>query len=137
MSISLSSGCLCLNDVSFEIPPLNVEHPPDYVSNITFPLSASAEFSLETEIDIPTFCKLCGVDSSPLAGAESFSVQWSAPYQEQIRRHRKKRINKKWAKRYGYRTAMRKCQMDNVTFVRPYSNEIEIYGDNLRIAKGV
>ena len=33
------------------------------------------------------------------------SDNWSMSFikQEQIRRHRKKRINKKWAKKYGYR----------------------------------
>lgn len=37
-----------------------------------------------------------------------FSIMLYIPEVVQVRKHRKKRINKKWAKKYGYKTVLRK-----------------------------
>lgn len=37
-----------------------------------------------------------------------FSIMLYFPEVVQVRKHRKKRINKKWAKKYGYKTILRK-----------------------------
>ena len=113
-----------------EIPELNfedsisAEEMPKYVRNIYTPVSASAEFSLECEINAPFFEKLCGY---PRSGAESYTLTCKVPYQKQIRRHKKKRINKKWAKRYGYKTMFNDVTLEDVQFANG-DGEIDILG---------
>lgn len=63
--------------------------------------STSASFSFssyDTEFNSELLNKLCGYD-------ENHGNNWELSYKktEQIRKHKKKRINKKWAKKYGYR----------------------------------
>ena len=41
-----------------------------------------------------------------------FFLEYDAEVQIQARRHRKKRINKKWLKRYGYKTVKRRIRLD-------------------------
>lgn len=45
-----------------------------------------------------------------------FSITLYIPEVVQVRKHRKKRINKKWAKKYGYKTILRK---------RPFTTPLE------------
>lgn len=127
-----------LDTISFD-KSLNMlsfyEDIPEFCKYINRPMSTSAEFNMESEIDIPTFAKLTGNDLGPLAGATSFSVQFSEPYQEQIRKHKKRRINKKWAKRYGYRTKYRKWRIDEVSFVCDSYGRYDLTGNNLKIVK--
>lgn len=47
---------------------------------------------------------------------ESFSVTAFRPYETQAKRHKKKRINKKWAKRYGYVTKLKPFKINNLKF---------------------
>lgn len=86
---------------------------PSYVKSIHRPFSADAEASFEIEVDARSFMKLTG-DIIPRDS--SFDVLAKTPYQVQIRKHKKKRINKKWAKRYGYLTKFKMVKMDGVTF---------------------
>lgn len=99
-----------------EIPPLDLADPPEYVKSINFPLSTEAEFTMECEIDGPAYNRLIGFDASPFPDATGFSMIFSQPYQEQRRKHKKKRINKKWAKRYGYVTKFKRYRLDEVYF---------------------
>ncbi len=87
---------------------------PDYVTRTYTPLSADAEVSLECEINGPLFEKLTGCNVAP---CKTFDLELKSPYQVQVRTHKKKRINKKWAKRYGYKTmfrtvTMKDCEME-------------------------
>lgn len=93
---------------------LEDEETPSFIKSINPVLSASEEMSFECDIDPRMLDILTGVDLA--RGADSYTVVCTAPYREQIRRHRKKRINKKWAKRYGYRTRFRNIEMTDVTF---------------------
>lgn len=61
-----------------------------------------AEISFECDINASLFTKLTG------------SVIFQKPYQVQRRHHKKKRINKKWAKRYGYITKFKTYHMEDV-----------------------
>lgn len=91
---------------------------PDYVRDINFLSPDSAEFSCECEVNPQLFAKLTGVDlARGLDLASSFYIECSAPYEVQKRRHKKKRINKKWAKRYGYRTKFAKVELKEVSLV--------------------
>ena len=132
-----SGGSLYIGDqyLTSKLPDIafSEDDIPDYVKHINRHLSASADFELEAEIDGPAFTRLLGVD---LSGAQSFSAEFSEPYQEQRRKHKKKRINKKWAKRYGYVTKFRKWRIKEMTFIGKNDFEFEAIGRNVEIIKG-
>lgn len=86
----------------------DAEKIPDCITSITPKLSASAEFTMEAEIDGDMLAKLLGF---PMAAGKNFTVEYSEPILVQARRHKKKRIDKKWRKRYGYKTIFRKKQL--------------------------
>ena len=100
---------------------------PEYMSDVYVPLSANAELDFECEINPFVFEKITGVD---LAMNYDLSAGFicKEPYQEQIRRHRKKRINKKWAKRYGYRTKFRDIKIQEVSLVNKDEGLFEFEG---------
>ncbi len=81
---------------------------PHYITSITPKLSASAEFTMEAEIDGDMLAKLLDF---PMAAGKNFTVEYSEPILVQARCHKKKRINKKWRKRYGFKTIFRKKQL--------------------------
>lgn len=101
-------------DVSFDATDI-----PDCVTSITPKLSASAEFTMEAEIDGNMLAKLCGLD---LAAGKGFTVEYSEPILIQARCHKKKRINKKWRKRYGFKTIFRKKQLTDCVVSHDISN---------------
>ena len=106
-------------DVSFDATDI-----PDCVTSITPKLSASAEFTMEAEIDGDLFAKLCGF---PMATGQNFTVEYIEPILVQARRHKKKRIDKKWRKRYGFKTIFRKKQLtDCVVSHDILNNELSI-----------
>ena len=88
---------------------------PEYITSINFPLSSDAAFKMEADIDISKINKMIGID---LANGDSIGTAhlvFECPYREQVKRHKKKRINKKWAKRYGFVTKFREYQLDGLT----------------------
>lgn len=138
-NMPFTSGSLYINDELIgpaipEFPPIDINKPPDYLRSINFPLSSEAEFTVEAEIDIPMFHELC--DIPPMTDTQTFTVQYQGTVTEQVRRHKKKRINKKWAKRYGYRTVLKTYQMNEVRFTRNEDNKFEILGSPPRVVKG-
>ena len=127
-----TSGLFYINDqyLTSKLPEIAFPEDdiPDYVMSIRHALSVNAECELEAEIDASSFNRLFGVD---LSGAQSFSTEFSEPYQEQRRKHKKKRINKKWAKRYGYVTKFRKWRIKEMTFTGDNNLEFEVLGKNI------
>lgn len=99
---------------------LSFEHGqvPDYVTSIHCPLSASEDVSFECEVNAQAFSKMMGVDLAQRGDLTGFTLECTSPYQVQIRRHRKKRINKKWAKRYGYVTMFKTVKMTGAQFIQ-------------------
>lgn len=87
---------------------------PEYVKRFTAPMSADAEISFECDIDTSLFAKLIGIDLAQGRDVTCASMIFQKPYQVQRRYHKKKRINKKWAKRYGYVTKFKTYQMEGV-----------------------
>lgn len=87
---------------------------PEYIRRFASPMSADAEISFECDIDTSLFAKLTGVDLAQGRDATCVSVIFQKPYQVQRRYHKKKRINKKWAKRYGYVTKFKTYQLEDV-----------------------
>ena len=90
---------------------------PKYVKRFTSPMSADAEISFECDINASLFAKLTGVDLAQGRDATCASVIFQKPYQVQRRHHKKKRIQKKWIKRYGWRVqSYKKEKLNNVMF---------------------
>lgn len=87
---------------------------PEYVKRFTAPMSADAEISFECNIDTSLFAKLTGVDLARGRDTTCASMMFQKPYQVQRKHHKKKRINKKWAKRYGYVTKFKTYHMEEV-----------------------
>ena len=86
---------------------------PNYVKSINYPLSVSEDSIMELEIDGNLLASSCGVD---FAYGKDFSVEFYAlPESVQIRRHKKKRITKTWAQRYGHNLVIKRCSIKNCT----------------------
>lgn len=112
-----------ISDVSFDDIKI-----PDYISNMCIANPASAELTLECDVNADTLKKLIGID---LANGNdmSYSIELASPYQVQKRRHKKKRINKKWAKRYGYKTTIKIVSIQNCTFTSKSEDYFDVIGD--------
>lgn len=107
----------------------DAEKIPDCITSLTPKLSASAEFSMEAEIDGDMLAKLLGF---PMAAGKNFTVEYSEPILVQARRHHKKRIDKKWRKRYGYKTIFRKKQLtDCVVKCESSGDVLSVFGREL------
>lgn len=89
---------------------------PAYITRINSPLSASEEVTFECDVDPRLFSNMTGADISRFSDASGITLEFRSPYDVQIRRHKKKRINKKWAKRYGYKTKFRSVKMVGCNF---------------------
>lgn len=118
-----------LNTISFDRYKI-----PAYITNFHNPLSASEEMRWECEIDPRLFAKMSGVDLSRFSDVTSCTLELCSPYDVQIRRHKKKRINKKWAKRYGYKTMFRSVKMVDCRNIREESG-IDDFGWSGRIER--
>lgn len=141
--ITLGAGSFFINnnllDIKTEIPdePISAEDEMfKYIRSWNLADPASAEATFEAEIDIPMVHRFSGVFDASMLGAQSFSAEFSEPYQEQRRKHKKKRINKKWAKRYGYVTKYRKWRIKEMTFTGKNNFEFEATGRNVELLKG-
>ena len=104
------------------------EKIPDYVKSVHIPLSASAEATFECEVNVPLLEKLVGVDLASTRDCTGYTLECKKPYPVQIRRHKKKRINKKWAKRYGYVTKFKNIRITDVEVVPHSETEFEFQG---------
>ena len=82
----------CITDINLG---KEVNDIPNYVKSIYCPMSAYREVTVECEIDGDLLALLRG---DKRAFGKTFSVEYDTlPELVQIRRHKKKRINKKWA----------------------------------------
>ena len=88
---------------------------PEYVKRFSASMSADAEVSFECDIDTSLFAKLIGIDLANGQDATCASMIFQKPYQVQRKHHKKKRINKKWAKRYGYVTKFKTYRIEEVS----------------------
>lgn len=98
---------------------ISTEGIPNYVLGMLLIPSANADFSIEVDIDGDAYADAFGAQWSK---GQIFTVLLSDPVLKQLRSHRKKRINKKWHKRYGLVIAFQessiissctKCVIDN------------------------
>lgn len=108
------------------------------------PVSANEEVNYEFDFKTPLMQEFtadsCIVDQSLLRHVMGAPYGWNMEYEAdvlvQARKHRKKRINKKWAKRYGYKTIKRKMRFncDQVVFERD-GDTLNITFDTKGVAK--
>lgn len=66
-----------------------------YKHDLTYEMT----FNADKEIDKEEFYKIFGIDTGKMPDA--YTIQYIKSVQ--ARKHKKKRINKKWLKRYGYK----------------------------------
>lgn len=86
----------------------------DCITNFEIPFSDKAEISFECEVNAPLFKELVRLSSCD--NANSYTLTGEMPIQVPVRYHKKKRVNKKWIKRYGYKTVYRKVEIREVHF---------------------
>lgn len=107
---------------------------PDFLTSAPSPIfSADAEMSWECELG-PSASKLFGIDFANGPDVTCSSVIFKTPRKTQIRRHKKKRINKKWNKKFGprYILTFKAYQLQDVQFTQNDS-ELTIVGERPRI----
>ena len=80
-----------------EIDTCSPNEIPDIVYNLKS--TGNASFSCET-----TFADLSCLDYKPFELTKTFDIEYNVPILVQARWHKKKRINKKWLKRYGMKS---------------------------------
>lgn len=94
-------------DEIHSISDISLESNEKFKTNTKYMMSphSSQEFelSLDKSVDINT---LLGMDVSHFP--DKYAI--STVHLVQARKHKKKRINKKWAKRYGYRQVVRRSE---------------------------
>lgn len=98
--------------------------------------NTNQEFEIEFEsdfyIDDGDKKYLFGYDNSKLPSRQSIIMTYYKPVIVQARRHKKKRINKKWLKRYGYKTVYVRDEMklDDCNFTFNEIDGVEFTGSH-------
>lgn len=127
----MSTGELYLNDLDAAVKDVFTDFeygPPEYVKTIHPTNYTGAELSFECDIDAALFDKVVGLDLSKNTDMTGFTVECKVPHKMQLRRHRKRRINKKWAKRYGYKVEFSDVRLKEVTFKDREDGLLDIEG---------
>ena len=132
--ITLGSGSFYIDNKRLgTLLEIQDEPFPQYIKSFNIADPANAKATFEADIDIPMFHRFSDVFDASLLGGQSFSTEFTEPYQEQRRKHKKKRINKKWAKRYGYVTKFRTWRIKEMTFTGKNNFEFEATGRNVEL----
>lgn len=88
---------------------------PDCIVAIRHALSTNENVEFEADINVSALERLVGIDLG--CGPDiTASVTFSNPYLVQVKRHKKRRINKKWAKRYGFVTKFHDVKLNDVCY---------------------
>ena len=132
MSFQLLNDTLTIPGIPHEIS-FDATEPPDWATSITPMFSADAEMSFECELG-PGAAKIFGIDFANGQDVTATNVIFKSPRQTQIRRHKKKRINKKWNKKFGprYITTFEVRELEGVRFEQTGS-ELTIVGERSRM----
>lgn len=108
----------------------NVGHPA-YQPFTSISANAKASFECECNITNSDLMRtLLGIDrgvNPQLALYNSICFKCETPFMVQARKHRKKRINKKWAKKYGYKYVVKPMEITDVELANR-DGEIDILG---------
>lgn len=93
-----------------------------------FVLNETNEVQFECRIDGDTLARLTGATTEGML----FDVSYGSPRQVQVRKHKKKRINKKWAKRYGYKTVIVEHMLTNCSITHTGIHTEQVLGTLIR-----
>lgn len=107
-----------IRDDSFEIPACTLSAPKSFECEL--------EATLE-DINISLLKELSTTKPEP------FYMTHDGVRYEQIRKHKKKRINKKWAKRYGYRDIPVRYYYENCYISPKPFNDFAVTCDRVRM----
>lgn len=126
-NIRPGGGCFTrignISDISFDDIKI-----PDYMSNMRIVNPAFSELTLECDVNADILKKLTGIDLAHENDMSCCSMELVSPYQVQKRRHKKKRINKKWAKRYGYKTKFKTVSIQDCAFISKSEGHFDVTG---------
>lgn len=112
------------------LPDISLETLGEIATDIRRPMSVDVECNLEANINAKLLNRLFGVDLAN--GRDGYiAVMFKSPHKEQIRRHKKRRINKKWAKRYGYRTKFVETILDHVEIQNERGCGVDVVGKTM------
>ena len=127
MNVLLSNG---MKPIELKAIPkaISLDEVSPYVTDIYQPLFDSAKMEFECRIDGDTLAKLTGANTEGMI----FDITYSSPRQVQVRKHKKKRINKKWAKRYGYKTVLVEHMLTNCSITHTGIHTDQILGTLVR-----
>lgn len=124
-NITFGAGTLYIDESKIgAIDAMEVTEYPEnqHLKGIAFTTAYTTEF--EGEVDWELFSELAGRDPDPI-----FQMEWDGIMYEQVRRHKKKRINKKWAKRYGYRAVLCRTVLKNARLVHDQAEAFIVVSD--------
>ena len=76
---------------------------------------AKSELSLSYEMSMRDINRICGLTCNQFTPTKNFDIEYNTPIAVQARWHKKKRINKKWLKRYGMKSDTVKMQAKSRT----------------------
>ena len=126
----LNSGSLYFNDKHLTDTLPDISFPdyeiPEYVKSFSLTNPKSATFELEADINLDIL-------NGHKTFGQSCTVELTEPYQVQSRKHKKKRINKKWAKRYGYETKFRGVRIKDISLTNRNDNEFTVTGRDVEL----
>jgi len=94
--------------------PFEHDEIPEPTNDIKHATSTVGELSFDCEVNMGVLERAFGIDLARCPDYASFTI--NQPHLEQIRCHRKRRINKKWAKRYGFRLKFKTIEIKNAQF---------------------
>lgn len=121
-----------IHDIQVPFIPID-----DISSSVPLFANEPVEFTAECEINTDLLNEMIGgPDLSHSDDMTGYVVEGQLPYQVQARRHKKKRINKKWAKRYGYITKFKTVRLTDVHFI-PGTNEFTCNVEGLYDSKRI
>lgn len=136
--MTLGPGFLRLHDdinTTIKVDEILSLSEEDYVESIdspAFTLTKTASFTFEGEsaINESLLNELAGLPTNP---QPTFYMEHEGTRLEQIRKHKKKRINKKWAKRYGYREVPCRYRYGRCHISEDATDEIVVDCDSITV----
>lgn len=137
-NVILTGGMLFMdNEAIGSVSEVSFDTDYDYteiVDSPVFTLRKPSSFECELEatcssINVPLLKELVGTMPKP----QPFYMEFNGVRYEQIRKHKKRRINKKWAKRYGYRVVPCWYRMENCYIRQEHFNDWSIVSDPAKV----
>lgn len=113
-------------EIEDELPWFTENDVPTCTLSVPKSFECELEASLE-DINIPLLKELSTTKPEP------FYMTHDGVRYEQIRKHKKKRINKKWAKRYGYRAVPVRYYYENCYISPQPFNDFEVTYNRVRM----